>query len=69
MGTQDDMVTITKNTIMEGTHKNPKFMALVNVLASQASTNNVDRLMDDVERNKEKMPKLKDNLVKHEEKG
>ena len=52
MGTQADIVTVTENTIMEGTHNDPKFMALVNVAAAQASADNVDRLMDDVERNK-----------------
>ena len=31
MGTQADVVTLTKNTIMEGTHKNPKFLASVNI--------------------------------------
>ena len=39
-------------------------MALVNIASAQASADNVDWLIDDVERNKEKMLKLKDNLVK-----
>ena len=49
MGTYDNVVTITKSTIMEGTHKDPKFMASVNIVAAQASTDNVDRLIYDVE--------------------
>ena len=52
MGRQVDIVTITKSTIMEGTHKELKLMASVNIAAPQASVDNVDRLMDDVERNK-----------------
>ena len=38
-------------------------MDSVNIAAAQANPDNVDRLIDDVEHNKEKMPKLKDNLV------
>ena len=49
---------------MEGTHKDPKFMALVNIVAVHANVDNVDRLMDEVYHNKEKMFKLKDILVK-----
>ena len=63
MGTQTDVVTVTENTIMEGTHKDLKFTASVNIVASQASVDNVDRLMNGVEKNKEKMLTLKDNLV------
>ena len=58
------MVIVTKNTIMEGTHKEPNLMASVNIAAAQASTNNVDQLMENVEHHKEKMLKLKDTLVK-----
>ena len=64
MGTQVDVVTVIENTIMEGTHKDPKFMALVNIAVAQANTGNVDRLINDVKRNKENMLKLKDNMVK-----
>ena len=64
MGTQAEVVTVTKNTIMEGTHKDPKFMDSVNIEDAQVSTNNINQLMDNVERNKENMLKLKDNLVK-----
>ena len=69
MGTQVDVVTVTENTIMEGTHKDPKSMASVNIAAAQAGTDNVDRLIDDVYINKEKMLKLKDNLVKMQGEG
>ena len=55
---------VTKNTIMEGTHKEPIFMASVNVTVSQASADNVVLLMENVEHQKEKMLKLKYNLVK-----
>ena len=61
MSTHTNVVTITKNTIMEGTHKDPKFIASVNILGN---FENVSRLMNDIERSKEKMFKLKDNLVK-----
>ena len=64
MGSQVDVVTVTENTIMEGTHKKPKFMASVNVAVSQASADNVVQLMENVEHQKEKMLKLKDTLVK-----
>ena len=64
MGTQVDVVTIMENKIMEGTHKDLKFTASVNIAASKASVYNVNRLMDDMEGNKEKILKLKDNLVK-----
>ena len=64
MGTLNDVVTVTENTIMEGTHKDPKFTALVNIVVAQASADNVDILMNDMEWNKEKMLKVKDNLVK-----
>ena len=64
VGTQDDMAIITENIIMEGTHKEPKFTASVNIVVSEANTDNVDILMNGVEQNKEKMFKLKDNLVK-----
>ena len=49
MGTQADVVTITENTIMEGTHKDPKFMALVRIEVTQAGTDNVDKLIDGIE--------------------
>ena len=61
MGTQTNVVIVIENTIMEGTHKDPKFTALVNIEASQAGVDNVNRLMNDVEQNKEKILKLKDN--------
>ena len=64
MGTQADIVIVTESTIMEGTHKDPKFMATVNIAAAQANIDNADQLINDVERNKEKMLKLKDNMVK-----
>ena len=64
MVTHVDVVTVTKNTIMEGTHKDPKFTSSVNIAISQANADNFDKLMNDVERNKEKIFKLKDNLVK-----
>ena len=48
---------------MEGTHKDPKFMSYVNVATPQASADNVDRLMKNVEHQKEKIIKLKDTLV------
>ena len=34
MGTQANVVIVTENTIMEGTHKDPKFTALVNIAAA-----------------------------------
>ena len=49
MGSQVDVVTVTENTIMEGTHKYPKFMASVNVAVAQANADNVDLLMENVE--------------------
>ena len=58
------MVIVTEDTIMEGTHKDPKFMALVNIAAAHATADNVNRLMDEVEHNKEKMFKLKDKVAK-----
>ena len=64
MGMQTDVVTMTENTIMEGTHKDPKFMASVNIAAVQANANNVDRFMEDVEHHKEKILELKDSRVK-----
>ena len=69
MGTHTIVVTITENTIMEGTHKDSKFTASVKIAAAQASADNVDRLMNDMEQNKEKMMKLKDNLVKMQGEG
>ena len=64
MGTQDDMVMVIEDTIMEDTHKDPKFMASLNIAATHASVDNIDWLMEDVERNKERMFKLKDSVVK-----
>ena len=64
MGTHADVVAVMENTIMEGTHKDPKFTSSVKIAISQANADNVDKLMNDVERNKEKMFKLKDNFVK-----
>ena len=61
---QTDMVIVIENTIMEGTHKDPKFMASVNIVAVQANANNVDRFMEDVEHHKEKILELKDSRVK-----
>ena len=49
---------------MKGTHKDPKFMASVSIAVAQANADDVDWSMDDVERNKENMLKLKDSLVK-----
>ena len=69
METQVDVVTITERTIMEGTPKDPKFMESVNIAAAQASADNVDWLMEDADHNKEKMLKLKANLVKTNEEG
>ena len=34
MGTQSDVVIVTENTIMEGTHKDLKFTASVNIAAT-----------------------------------
>ena len=61
---QDCMVIVIKYNIMEGTHKDPKFMASINIAVVQANADNVDRLMEYVECNKEKMFKLKDSVVK-----
>ena len=64
MGTQANVVTVIEDTIMEGTHKDPKFMASVNIAVAQESIDNVDRLMENVECQKENMFKLKDSVVK-----
>lgn len=64
MTAQPDIVTVTENTLVEGTQKDPKFTASVNVAAAQASADNVDKLLTTIERNKEKMLKLKATLVK-----
>ena len=42
MGTWDDMVIVMESNIMEGTHKYPKLMDLVNIEIVQASVDNVD---------------------------
>ena len=49
---------------MEGTNKDPKFMASVSVAVKQANADNVDRLIESVEHHKEKMFKMKDTLIK-----
>ena len=64
-----DVVKVTKNTIMEGTNKYPKFMASVSVAATQANADNVDYLIENAEHHKEKMFKLKDTLIKERGKG
>ena len=69
MVTQAYVVTVTENTIMEGTHKDPKFMASVNIAATQVSAKNVYQLIDDLECNKEKMLKLNNNPVKTQGEG
>ena len=42
MGSQDEVVTVTKNTIMEGTHKDPNFMSSMKIAAAQENSDNVD---------------------------
>ena len=64
MGMQTDMVIVIENTIMEGTHKDPKFMASINIVVVQASADNIDWLMEDVEFQKDRMFKLKDSVMK-----
>ena len=64
MGSHAHMVIGTENTIMEGTHKDPKFMASMNIEFAQANADNIDHFMENVEHHKEKMLKLKDTLVK-----
>ena len=54
MGSQDDVVTVTESTVMEGTHKDTKFIASMNVAAAQSNADNVDRLMENIEHQKEK---------------
>ena len=49
MGSQDDVVMVTKNTIMEGTHKYLDFVSSVNVAVAQANVDNVECLMENVE--------------------
>ena len=53
MGTQDNVVTVTENTIMEGTHKDPNFTASVNIVVAQDNVDSIDRLMENVEHHKE----------------
>ena len=69
MGSQDGVVTLNGNIIMQGTQKDPKFITSMNIVVAQASTDNVDRLMENVEHHKEKMLKLKDTLVKRRGEG
>ena len=63
------MVMVIKNTIIEGTHKDPKFMDSMNVVAAEANAENIDRLIENVKHQKEKMLNLKDTLVKIRGKG
>ena len=67
--THADVVTVTKNTVMEGTNKHLKFMAYISVAVAQANANNVDRLIENVEHHKEKMFKMKDTLIKERGEG
>ena len=66
---QPDVVIVTEKTVIDGTNKDPKFLAFVSIAAAQYDVDNVDKLVEDTEHYKEKMIKMKDTLVKERGEG
>ena len=55
---------VTDKTIVHGTHKDPWLIARVGVALTLATTNNVDRIMNDLEKSHKKVAQLKETLKK-----
>ena len=64
MGTQPEVVTVTKNIVMKNTDEYPRQMALINVAVAQEIAYNVDKLKGVVDQYKENMVKMKETLIK-----
>ena len=55
---------VTDKTIVHGTHKDPWLIARVGVALTLATTNNVDRIMTDLDQFQKKVAQLKETLKK-----
>ena len=60
---------MTEKTIMQGTNRDPQFLAFVTITVVQANADNVDKLVGDDEHYKERMINMKDTLVKERGEG
>ena len=63
-GDQPIEIMVTEKTVIHGTNKYPKLLAMVGVASALANADNVGKLVDDIDQYKEKMSQMKETLRK-----
>ena len=64
MGDQPIEIMVTEKTMLQGTNKYPKLLAMEGIVAAIANVNNVGKLVEDVDQYKDKIPQMKETLRK-----
>ena len=69
--TRDQLVEIMvkEKTIIHGTNKGPKLLAMVGVSSTLTNADNVGKLVDDIDQYKEKLSQMKETIWKERGEG
>ena len=62
-------IMVTEKTIIHGTDKDPRLLAMVGVGLALANVDNVDKIVDDLEQYKKKVSQMKETLKKERGEG
>ena len=63
-GDQPIYIMVTEKTVIHGTNKNPKLLAMVGVASALTNADNVGKLVEDIDQYKDKMFQMKETLGK-----
>ena len=63
-GDQPVEIMVTEKTVLQGTNKDPKLLAMAGVATTLDNVDNVEKLVEDVDQYKEKMSQMKETLRK-----
>ena len=64
-----DQPMVIEKTVLHGTNKDPKLLAMAGVASSLANVDNVGKLVEDIDQYKEKMFQMKETLRKERGEG
>ena len=62
-------IMVTDKTVVHGTHKDPRLLAMIGVALNLATEDNVDRIMIDQEESQKRFSQLKETLKKERSEG
>ena len=69
VGTQPPVTTVTERTVMKNVEEHPKHLDSMGIANSYVNAHNVDRILENIEQYKGKMPEMKEVLRKEEKVG